>query len=110
MALASAVAAVSASSSDDDSTSPSFIISALASLFPVAYAANDSNPAPTVQQLSDTGVSGVSAANLAAIHSALGSAGVVADSVNTAAKVQVLVDTYNRILAEAQGGNGDATE
>lgn len=62
---------------------------------------------PTATTYLQAGVSGVNNTNLAAVNSALARLSVgVSD---TSAKVQAVVDTYNKILAEANGTIADAT-
>ena len=77
-----------------------------------AYALANSGTAPTAQNYLDAGVTGVdgsSNGNLAAINSALASTDIVDTSVDTRAKIQTLVNAYNKILAEANGTTADAT-
>ncbi|WP_205872730.1 hypothetical protein [Limnohabitans planktonicus] len=65
--------------------------------------------APAVADFAYAQISGVDARNLAAIHSALSSAAAKGAVLDTAAKVQAVVDAYARILAEANGTLVDAT-
>jgi hypothetical protein len=95
-----------------------------------AYAVNDANPAPTAADYADAGVSGVTgtagdpaSGNLDAINSAINAQGgtdgvpgahnsAAADdavAVNTAAKVQAIVNAYNKVLAAADGSVADNT-
>ena len=59
--------------------------------------------APTLNDYLGVGVTGVDAANIFAINSALASSAVTATEVNTVAKIQAVVDTYKGILSEANG-------
>jgi len=68
-----------------------------------AYAGDAALPAgataPTLSDFATIGVTGVTSANLAAIHSALASAAITGTDVATPAQVQALVDAYNRVIA-----------
>ena len=66
-------------------------------------------PPLTAIDYAKAGVSGVDAANLAAINSALDSGPVNGVLADTTAKVQAIVDSYKAILAEANGSFPDAT-
>ena len=66
-------------------------------------------PPLTAIDYAKAGVSGVDAANLAAINSALDSDPVNGLLADTTAKVQAIVDSYKAILAEANGSLPDAT-
>lgn len=57
---------------------------------------------------SAAGVTGVSAANIASVNSALDSAAVNGAAADTKAEVQAIVDAYNAILANADGVHGNA--
>ena len=63
------------------------------------------NSTPTESDYTDTGVSGVNAANLAAINSALNSDNVNGVAVDTVAEIQALVNSYGAILAAADGSD-----
>ncbi len=71
------------------------------------YASSNTNVLPTLTDYSQSNVTGVTGANLHAINSAIDALG--ATDVNTIAKVQAVVDAYNKILAEANGAAADAT-
>jgi hypothetical protein len=72
-------------------------------------AENDSatvtTPAATVY--ANAGVTGVTAANLSAINSALNSHPINGDAADTTAEVQAIVNAYAAILASANGTAGD---
>lgn len=72
-----------------------------------AYAADGSQPAPTVEDYASAGVKGVSSGNQAAINSAIDA--LVASNVDEKGKLQTVVDAYTKILAEANGASADAT-
>jgi hypothetical protein len=73
-----------------------------------AYAVSGTNPAPTVQDYVNVSVSGVAAANLGAVNSAV-DAQTTAAPVDTAAELRLIVANYNTILAEANGATPDPT-
>lgn len=58
---------------------------------------------PTVSAYSDAKVTGVTDDNLAAINDALATASVTDTSVNTAEKLQLVVNAYNQIISLANG-------
>jgi len=60
-----------------------------------AYATSNQNPAPTVQDYIDAGVTGVTTANLFALNAKVNATD--ATGVNTTAKIQALVDNLNSI-------------
>jgi hypothetical protein len=72
-----------------------------------AYAANGTNPAPSVTDYSNIGIKGVTDTNLAAINNAVDN--LAATNVDSKAKLQTVVDAYAKILAEANGSTADAT-
>lgn len=72
-----------------------------------SYAANGTNPAPILTDYTQLGVTGVAAANLAAINSAVDA--LDSSAVSDAVKIQSVVDAYAKILAEANGTAADAT-
>jgi len=74
-----------------------------------AQANNASTTTPTAATYATAGVTGVTSDNLAAINNALNSAAVTGTSVDTPAEIQALVNSYNAILAEANGSAADAT-
>ena len=66
-----------------------------------AYANNSSNPAPTVSDYSDAGVTGVSAANLSDVNARVDA--VTGTEVDTTAEIQALVDAeVAQTMAEAK--------
>jgi hypothetical protein len=71
------------------------------------FAADGSKPAPTVTDYTDIGVKNVSITNLAAINSAIDV--LPTSKVDNKANIQIVVDAYNKILAEANGSTPDAT-
>jgi hypothetical protein len=72
-----------------------------------AYAADGTQPAPSVTDYTDIGIRGVSDTNLAAINNAVDA--LAATQVDSKAKLQTVVDAYTKILAEANGSTADAT-
>lgn len=86
--------------------------SAIASLNTISAFAEDNgatNPAPTLADFSNVGVTGVNAGNIDVINSALASPGLTGLNADSPAEIQALVDGYSKILAEANGGAPDAT-
>jgi hypothetical protein len=89
----------------DTYTELSNLVTAIATI--VSYADDSSQAAPTLIHYTILGIANVSAINLGAINSA-----VEANSANradTPAELQALVDSYNLILAEANGAVADST-
>ena len=74
-----------------------------------ADANNASSNTVSVTTYADAGVTGVTSSNLASMNDALNTSSVVGTSVDTTAKIQTLVNSYNTILAEANGATADAT-
>ena len=72
-----------------------------------AYANDGTLALPSLTDYTAVGVSGVTATNVAAINSAVD--GLSAAEVDSLAKLQVVVDAYNKILSEANGSAGDAS-
>jgi hypothetical protein len=81
------------------------LVTAIATI--VSYAEDKTQAAPTLAQYTAAGITGVTAANLDAMNSAVDAN--TAASVDTKAELQSLVDTYQLILAEANGTTADAT-
>ncbi len=106
-----ALAAVGGGSSSAQSSAPPQ--AAVKTTFSKITAYADDNGAMSEKlSLADflgTGVQGVTAENLAAIHTALASTSVLGSEVDTLAKVQALVDSFNQIMQEANGAALDAT-
>lgn len=73
------------------------------------YTQDAAADAPAVADFAHAQIAGVDARNLAAIQSALSSAAAKGAVLDTAAKVQAVVDACVRILAEANGTLVDAT-
>ncbi|MDI9335398.1 MAG: hypothetical protein QM533_13595 [Cytophagales bacterium] len=71
------------------------------------YAASSSNPAPTLADYANIGVSGVDASNRAAINSAIDA--LTSSGVDTPYQVQSVISAYTKILSEANGAAADAT-
>lgn len=71
------------------------------------YSGDSTQALPTLSHYSGLGITGVTAANLGAINSAMDT--LAPKDVDTKAKVQAIVDTYTKILAEANGTAADAT-
>lgn len=82
---------------------------ALDAIKSAAQANNASSTSLPLTTYSSAGVTGVTSANLAAINDALNSAGVTGDSVGNLPEVQALVNAYNKVLAAANGTDGDST-
>ena len=72
-----------------------------------AYANDGSLALPSLADYTAVGVSGLSASNLAAINSAVD--GLSAAEVDSLAKLQIVVDAYNKILSETNGSAPDAS-
>ena len=83
----------------------STLVTAVATI--VSYAEDNTQTAPTLAQYISAGITGVTAANLGAVNSALDANSI--NGVDTKAELQAIVDTYNLILAEANGSASDAT-
>jgi hypothetical protein len=81
------------------------LVTAVATI--VSYADDSTQAAPTLAHFTTIGITGVTVANLGAITSAVEAN--TAGGVDTQAELQALVDTYNLILAEANGTAADAT-
>lgn len=81
------------------------LVTAVATIY--NYAEDASQAVPTSAQYAAMGVTGVSDGNVAAINSAV--AGKSGAGVDDKAKLQVIVDAYAAILAEANGSSIDAT-
>jgi hypothetical protein len=64
--------------------------------------------APTEQDYTNAGVTGVVTGNLSAINDALASANVTGLSVDTPAEIQTLVNAYNAIISSADGLDNNA--
>eukprot|EP01030_Chromulinospumella_sphaerica_P013634 gene13634-13417_t len=82
---------------------------ALKTLQAAAQANNASTSTTSLETYSAAGITGVTQDNLAAINNALNTAAVSGTHVDTAAKVQAIVDAYNAILGEANGATPDTT-
>ena len=82
---------------------------ALAKISAAAEADSATASSPALTDYTAAGVTGVTAANLGAINSALDTAAVNGVAVDTTAEVQALVDAYNAVLTAADGtADGDA--
>ena len=81
------------------------LVSAVATI--VTYADDNSQGIPTLTTYANAGLTGVTAANLAAINSAIEANAV--SGVDTKAEMQAVIDAYLAILSEANGGLSDAT-
>lgn len=68
-----------------------------------------SGTAPTLATYSAAGIKGVTEGNLRAINNILETALITGDSVSTTAKLQEIVDSYNGVLALADGNANNAT-
>ena len=78
----------------------------------IKQAANLDNATANTPALTDyqaAGITGVSNSNLAAINSILNDADINSASVDTSAELQTLVNSYNAILAAADGTAGNGT-
>jgi vacuolar-type H+-ATPase subunit E/Vma4 len=80
---------------------------ALDTIQAAAQANNASASAPAVSVYADAGVTGVTADNLLVINNLLNTSAINGAAVDTAAKVQALVNAYNTVLAAADG-NADS--
>lgn len=100
-----AIGAVSLTSSSSDNAASTAInvISA------AAQADNATATTPSVDNYTTAGVTGVTSSNVAAINSALNDADITGAKTDTTAKIQSLVDSYNLILATADGISGNGT-
>ena len=81
------------------------LVTAVATI--VNYANDKTQAAPTLAQYTAAGVTGVTATNLDAINSAVEANSVA--GVDTKVELQAIIDTYNLILAEANGSAADTT-
>jgi hypothetical protein len=81
---------------------------ALTDISGAADANNATASTPSAQTYQDAGVNGVDASNLAAINDAMNSAAVDSNAANIASKIQAIVDSYNKILAEANDLDANA--
>ncbi|WP_396434554.1 hypothetical protein, partial [Limnohabitans sp.] len=70
--------------------------------------ASDTTPSKAIYD--STGVTGVTDSNLASLNSALNTFSVNGEAVDTPAKLQALIDAYNKILAAADGTAGNSLE
>ncbi|MBU3647571.1 MAG: hypothetical protein FGM56_05785, partial [Limnohabitans sp.] len=100
-----AVGAVSLTSSSSDNTTGAAIniISA------AAQADNANATTPSVETYTAAGVTGVTASNVAALNSILNDVDITGAKTDTTAKIQSIVDSYNLILASADGKSGNST-
>ncbi len=108
-AINSAVDAATPEGVDTKAEMQALINTYAASGLPVVtnYATSKLNAAPTVADYTSLSVTGVSTSNIGAINSAVDA--LDAPAVNSAAKIQSVVDAYSKILAEANGSAADAT-
>lgn len=67
------------------------------------YAENNSGTPPTVAEFTNLGITGVTSTNLNAINTALASNAITGSSVDSATKIQQLVNSYNSVLALSDG-------
>ena len=76
----------------------------------IEAAANNSATAtnPSLAIYQNVGITDVTTNNLVAINSALNSPAVTGDKVDTVVEIQALVNSYNKILTEANGASVDA--
>ncbi len=73
------------------------------------YADNSRNAEPTVEDYAQANIRGVDSINIFAINSALASQPVSSQQITDTVATQQLVDTFLRILGEANGLDADAT-
>ena len=64
---------------------------------------------PAVTDYQAAAITGVTSSNLAAINSILNDADITSTSVDTTAKLQTLINSYNKILTAADGTAGNGT-
>jgi hypothetical protein len=81
---------------------------AFSAISDAAQANNATESSPSAEDYAKVGVTGVNAANLAAINSALNTEAVNGADVDTTPDIQAVVDAYKTVLAAADGtaGNG----
>lgn len=104
-ALAGALALSSGKSGSSSTAAPDAATASQSKV--TAYANDGAGAAPVLADYAAIGVTGVTAGNLAAINSAVDA--LAGTSVDTKAKLQTVIDAYNKILAEANGSTADAT-
>lgn len=90
-----------AASGGGDDAAPAADVTALATI--KAFAEDSNQERPQVKHYTDAGITGVNAANLAAMNSAV--EGFSAGSVDTKDKLQTIVTAYNKILASTNSTN-----
>ena len=98
-AVNAAVAAVSETEADETSEIQALAASPIALVKISAYADSDSNPAPTVQDYTDAGVTGVTRGNRRAVNSAV--ADVSRPDADTTAEIQALADAAVAVIVAA---------
>jgi hypothetical protein len=104
-AVNNALASAGGQASVDTFAELNGLVTAVATI--VNYAEDKTQAVPTLAQYTAAGITGVSAANLAAINSAVDAN--AAAGVDTKAELQAVVDAYAVILAEANGAAADVT-
>jgi hypothetical protein len=104
-AVSNAIAGAGGQARVDTFAELSGLITAVATI--VSYADDRRQAVPTLAQYNLAGINGVTASNLDAINSAVDAN--TASAVDTKAGLQAIVDSYNLILAEANGSATDAT-
>jgi hypothetical protein len=85
------------------------LTAALSTLRDAAQGNTANATTPALDVYAKAGITGVDANNLDEINSVLNSAAVDSTATNSVAKVQAIVDAYNKVLASANGTDGDAT-
>ena len=85
------------------------IVNALTAISTAALNNSATDTNPTAADYTAAGITGVTSTNLAAINSALNDSDIVGTSVDTPAEIQTLVNSYNAILAAADGTAGNGT-
>ncbi len=80
---------------------------ALNSLADAAQYDSATSYSPTINVYKNAGISGVSSGNFEAIHSVLNTEFIDGEKADSAAEIQTIVDSYNKVLAAADGINDD---
>ncbi|MGA8514682.1 MAG: hypothetical protein WB821_07910, partial [Burkholderiaceae bacterium] len=104
-AINNALASAGGQASVDTFAELNALVTAVATI--VNFAEDKTQATPILAQYTAAGITGVTAANLAAINSAVDAN--AAAGVDTKAELQAVVDAYAVILAEANGNAADAT-
>lgn len=101
-----ALGAAASTGGGDDTPKPASDVTALATI--KAFAEDSNQERPEVKHYTDAGITGVNAANLAAMNSAVETAS--AGSVDTKDKLQTIVSAYTKILASTNDTGSTTTQ